>query len=495
MLWQWMAGRRRRLSLAAGCIGLALALTTTARAVDPAPLAPPPPGTADTEVLPIDLPTALRLAEAANPTIAVARQRVEEAYARQIQAEVLWLPNLQWGPAYLRHDGQIQNSAGVVFPTSKSNLFVGGGAALRVDTAEALFAPLVARRLTAAAGAAAQAVSQNVQLDVAFAYLDLLQVHGALAVNADVLARAAEMLRRAEIADRAEASKTKADVKRARTEYALRQQERISLQGQAGVASARLARLLLLRPTVTLVPTDPVIVPVTLIPDNGSLDELVAQALRNRPELSSNRAVAAAALARWRQARISPFIPRLEVTYFAGTFGGGQDSFMGTFQGRGDGLAQAVWELHNLGIGDRALVRERRAQYGVANLQVVEIEARVAEEVVAAVRLAQARWQSLTSAQTAVSEAIQMWDVLEKLQFGVLGPKKEYESLEPLLAIQALAQARNQYLTEVIEYNRAQFQLYVALGQPPLEALPQAVPHPVQVPVNPPPFQPRPLKP
>src|SRR6516165_2316622 len=64
---------------------------------------------ADTEVLDIDLPTALRLANAGNPTIALARQRVAEAYARLRQAQLVVLPDLQLTPSYLRHDGRIQN--------------------------------------------------------------------------------------------------------------------------------------------------------------------------------------------------------------------------------------------------------------------------------------------------------------------------------------------------------------------------------------------------
>src|SRR5262249_44533932 len=54
----------------------------------------------DVRSLPIDLPTVLRLADASNPTIALARERVREAYAHLREAEVLWLPNLQTGPAY-----------------------------------------------------------------------------------------------------------------------------------------------------------------------------------------------------------------------------------------------------------------------------------------------------------------------------------------------------------------------------------------------------------
>src|SRR5258708_2285087 len=46
---------------------------------------------------PIDLTTALRLAEAENPLIAEARQRVGEALALQLRANVLMLPTLNAG--------------------------------------------------------------------------------------------------------------------------------------------------------------------------------------------------------------------------------------------------------------------------------------------------------------------------------------------------------------------------------------------------------------
>ncbi len=443
-----------------------------------------------TEVLPIDLPTALRLVNASNPTIALAQQRVEEAYARLSQAQLLWLPDLISGPAYERHDGRLQDTVGNILTTSKSDFFMGGGTALRIESSDALFAPLIARQLVRATEAASVTTSQNVQLEAALAYLDLLQVHGQLAINADILARDQELQRRAEGAVKAGLSKTPADLNRARTEVQLRLQERINLSGQARVVSARLARLLLLRPTVGLVPAEPAIVPIRLVDEEGSLDDLVAQGLLNRPELAEGRALVAAGLARWRQARLGPLFPRLEVAYTAGTFGGGVDASVNNFGPRGDGIACAVWELHNLGFGDRARMRERRAQYNQATLHVIEIQSRVAEEVTAAAQSARARRETLLAAQSAVREASEMWRILERASFLMLTPQRQLDALEAVLAVQALAQARTTYLNEVIEFNRAQFQLFVALGQPPLLALPKAEPLPLEVPVAPPPWKP-----
>ncbi|MCE9531531.1 MAG: TolC family protein [Planctomycetes bacterium] len=443
------------------------------------------PPVRDEGKLPIDLATALRLANAQNPTIALARSRVAEAMARQDQAEVLWLPNLSAGSTYIRHDGNTQNQLGLVFVTSRSSVFAGGGSQLRVDTADAYFLPLVARRLTQAEVQFAQATTNNLQLDVASAYLDLLQVNAARAINADTLLKAEQMLDRAKAADKSGLSKTGGDINRARTEVALRRQERIELEGRSSAASARLAKLLLLQPDVELVPADPVVVPIRLVEPDLTLDRLIDLAILNRPELAANRSAVLAARERVRQARFGPLLPRVQVDYLNGTFGGGQNSYVGKFENRGDGAAMAYWELRNLGFGNAAQVRERRTQMDQAALRVAAVQAEVGAEVTESAKLAAARFRTLDDAQDAVREASELYRKLLATQFGMVGPNPRYDALEPLLAIQSLNQARVQYLTQVIEFNRAQFRLFTAIGQPAECALPNAQVQEIRTPVLP----------
>jgi outer membrane protein TolC len=445
-----------------------------------------PPPVFSGPVLDIDLPTALRLVNAGNPTIAVARARVDEAYARLREAQALWLPNLETGPAYNRLDGNNESSHGEVFRVSKSALFEGGGAALRVQSSDALFAPLIARRLAQAEDAASRAVTDQVQLEVALAYLDLLRAYGALAVNADTLGRAEELFRAARAAKEEGKSKTGADLERASTEVQLRTEERTELEIPAAEASARLAQLLLLDPTVNLRPVDRAVVPIALVPEGGtSLDEMVAVALMNRPELAESRELVAAALARWRQAGLGPLLPRLEVAYYGGTFGGGTNGTLDHYSSRGEGAAQMVWSLQGLGVGYLAHTRAQRAVYNQASFHVSEVQAQVGAEVVAAAKAAQSHRRSLDSAQLAITEALGMWRKLRDASFGMAHAQGRFDPLEGLLAEQALNQARLQYLVQVIEYNKAQFRLYRALGQPPENALPRAVSLPVKVPAAP----------
>jgi outer membrane protein TolC len=441
-------------------------------------------------ILPIDLPTALQLVDTNNPTVALARRRVDEASALEQQADVLWLPDVRGGPTYDRSDGQNQNSNGTIASVSKQSLFAGGGAALNWDTPEILFGRLVAERQTAAAQAGARATSSDVQLDVAIAYLELVRVRGAIAIYRNAEARAEEMLRNAEAADKAGLSKTAADINRARAEVDLRRNEGFRLEGQAGVASARLARLLLLRPDVSLTPADPRVLPIALVPETMTLNDLLATAVANRPELRQSRALVGAAAARLRQAQVGPFIPRVQVDYEGGTFGGGANSQMSDFGARSDGTVEAYWILHNLGAGDAAQVRTRQAQADEASIDASDVHSRIAEDVISAFHLVEANRASLQTAQQAVQQAAETWRRLSATSFGLAGAEHQYDPLQPLIALRDLAQAYREYLDVVIDYDTAEFRLFWALGQPPLDALSDMKPLPVLVPVIPPPYVP-----
>src|SRR5690606_26086865 len=129
----------------------------------PPPAVPPPAVLQHRDnVFPIDLPTALRLADAENPQVNLAREQIRQAYANQAQAQVLWLPSLRAGVHWNKHDGSIQEVAGPVFDVSRSSLWAGaGGQAVGAGSpaipgvwanfhlADAIFQPLAARQRTA----------------------------------------------------------------------------------------------------------------------------------------------------------------------------------------------------------------------------------------------------------------------------------------------------------------------------------------------------------
>ncbi len=439
--------------------------------------------------MPINLPLALRLANSNNPTIALASARVQEAYLRVDQVNAAWLPDLRTGPLYQRHDGRIQATDGTISSVSKSSLFEHGDIIASWNTSDLLYSPLLARQFAAAQNASASAVRDRIQLEAAITYEDLLRVAGLLRINSEGLQITREMLKNTESAESAGVGKTPADAPQARTELNKRLVERSDLQTQLGELSARLASLLMLDPTLDLYPLDPQVVPLQLVSDQLSLDELVSIGISRRPEMSEARAIADGSRTRLRQAEIAPLLPRLEVAYTSGTFGGGPNDQFNDFGTRGDGTAEAVWELRNFGAGDVIQRRIQRVVVNQAEINLSIVRSRVGEDVAAAAKSARSRLESFRAAQTAVHEALITWQRLRDSSFGIAGADRRYEPLTPLIAGRDLQDAWARYLTEVVEYNKAELRLFWAMGQPVECALPSANELTLQLPALPPPIR------
>jgi hypothetical protein len=147
-----------------------------------------------------------------------------------------------------------------------------------------------------------------------------------------------------------------------------------------------------------------------------------------------------------------------------------------------------AWNLEAFGLGNAAQVRGRQAGYDAAMYRLRETEALVAAQVTEAAAMSGARYETLEPAQEAVRQALEMYRKFRDVSFAAIGPKGQlqFDALETLTAVQALNQARVQYLGQVVEFNRSQFRLYAALGQPALCGVDAAAPQPVAVPVIPP---------
>src|SRR5579871_3691540 len=137
-------------------VACALSAVALLRAADPPTPFVPPAARPDDRTLPISLPAALQLADARALDVILARQRVAASLAALDRANVLWLPSIDVGADYTRHDGQLQDVVGNVFGTNKSALLLGAGPNAYFAVADALFAPLAARQVVRSRRADAQ---------------------------------------------------------------------------------------------------------------------------------------------------------------------------------------------------------------------------------------------------------------------------------------------------------------------------------------------------
>jgi outer membrane protein TolC len=142
-------------------------------------------------------------------------------------------------------------------------------------------------------------------------------------------------------------------------------------------------------------------------------------------------------------------------------FGGGFGSHIDNDRGRFDFDATLYWELRNFGLGERAKRNETGSQYDQARALQISMLDRVAREVVEAHTQVQARRGQIEVAESGIKWATDSYERnLARIREGQGLP------IEVLQSLQALDEARREYLRTLADYNEAQFRLQRALGWP-----------------------------
>ena len=427
------------------------------------------------QVLPINLATALYLSNGRPLVIASAQASVELAAAQYQGTRVLWLPDLHFGLDWYHHEGAIQATSGAIEFDSFSGYGAGGGLTMNFGVTDAIFQPLAARQQLSAREWDVQTARNDAMLGTAQSYFDVQEARGRLAGVLDTAVKSEKLVKRVE--SLAGGLVPGVEVDRAKALLAdLNAQAAVSRTNWR-VASARLARVLRLNPGSVAVPLEPPHLQITLIAPQFSVDDLIPCGLMNRPELASQRAAVQATLELLRQERLRPLLPSVVLegsgpggTVMGGVFGGGQGGSVGTSGGRTDVSAGLVWTLNNLGLGNRALIRARAADQEKALIELFNIQDQVAQEVVQAHAQVEGARVEILQAETSVKEAnITFLGMLEALsQTRGVGDSLQLvvRPQEAVAALQQLNQAYDQYFIAIASYNRAQFQLFHALGYP-----------------------------
>lgn len=423
--------------------------------------------------VPIEFGEALVIAAGENPQAAFARQRINEAFAQARAAEILWVPSLRAGMNYNKHEGTIQDVAGNIIETSRGSVYTGLGAqavgagspavpglVVNFHTRDLVFQPRIADQVLAASRQASRAVTNDVLLETALAYNDLLE---ALEIEA-IAAQTRDNTRRL-VTVTGEYARTgqglPADADRALAELAVREVEFQRALESVEVATVRLARVLSQDPTIKLSPQESSIVPIDLAPTHRSLPQLVACGLSNRPELAESRFLVGAAVERLRREQNAPLIPSVLLGLSYGGNGGGIGGDIDNFDDRMDFDAIAYWELRNLGLGEQAARDAARAQLEQARWRQVQVMDQVAAEVAEAYAQVTARRRQIELAESGIAAAGDSYRRnSERIQDALGLP------IEALQSIQALDAAQRLYVRAVADYNRAQFRLHRALGCP-----------------------------
>jgi outer membrane protein TolC len=438
-----------------------LAVPPTAAAFDGAP------------TLPLDFATALGMTQTQNPRIAFAQAQIAQAYAQSRSARVMWLPSLRAGMNYNKHEGRIQDVIGSNIETSRGAMYGGLGASavgagspaipglyMQFHTTDAIFQRQIAGFALRARQSQSAAVTNDQLLETALCYLTLLDALQRNAIARETL-RHGEALVNLTADFAATGAGNLADADRAGAATALLRNEVVRTEEAIATASARLAQQLSTDPAILIVPLEPTVIPIDLIPPEMADANLVATGLSNRPELAANRALVNEAVSRLQREKHAPWLPSIVLGMSYGAFGAGTGGDIEHAADRLDLDAVAWWEVRNLGFTEAAARANSSAQIQQARMREVETMDLVAREIVEAHAQVRARRRMITVAEEGIKSSQQSYDRnLERIRNAQGLP------IEVLQSIQALDAARRDYLRSVTDYNQAQFRLQRALGWP-----------------------------
>jgi outer membrane protein TolC len=457
--------------------------------------------------LPINLGAALRLADARPLIVAAAQAGAWVAEAQLAHARVLWVPTLNLGAAYYRHDGfgpdtkRGQNAAANPLNQNLNFLYAGGGlvqsaygtggvvtdtAATPVAmrswpnmTADMIFEPLAARQVLNARKWDIQAAKNDALLQTAEAYFSVHEHRGRYAGALDAVDKGQKVVARVE--ELAKDLVPRAEVDRSKRLLATLQQHAASAREAWRVRSADLTQVLRLDPRVVVVPLEHDHLQITLIDPARPLRELTMMAVLNRPELAAQKALIEAAQARIRREKWRPLLPNFFLNGFqtpgmriqAGVFGIGSGNSMNLWSFRDDFIPSVAWSVEGFGAGNLALVKEQRGKQSRAVVDLYRMQDQVAAEVTRSQAQLQSAAVRVGEAERAVRRALTNFNknyegLKQTTRFeNVL--IQVYRPQEVVAALEHLAQTYDEYFGTVADYNRAQFQMFHALGYPAAE--------------------------
>lgn len=483
-------------------------LAIPARPSQKSPLELPPPANGEVSKLglpplengdrryPINLATALRLADARPLIVASAQASAWVAEGELQKAKVLWLPDLNLGFDYIRHDGNGpdtlrgvnipggQNAFGQYSPANfgrqqdqNINFFYAGGALFLMRNAtDMIFEPLSARQRLNAARFDIQTAKNNALLQTARAYFDVHRYRGRYIGALDCVVKGRQLIEKIN-ALRSDLIPL-LEVDRARTLLGFLEQLANSDRQNWRRSSANLTQVLRLDPRSVVEPMEKDHMQITMIDPARSLDDLMPIGLTNRPELAGHQAMVQAALVRIRQEKLRPFLPVLQWNGFqtpyeqiqVGAFGIGNGGKMNLWSARDDVSPQGLWQFDACGLGNIAMVKWRRGEASQATIELFKAQDMVAADVTRAQARLQSAAARVVQAERELRGALSNYNGV----FEGLGQTKRFGNLlqlvfrpqEVVFSLKLLKLAYDDYYSTVADYNSAQFEMFHALGYP-----------------------------
>ena len=403
---------------------------------------------------PINLETVLKLGGANNLTIQEYKQRQELALANLAKAREWWLPDIYTGTTIHQLWGNAMNSDGKIFTdVNRQNFWGGLGLNATWDFGDGIFKANAAELKAQASVYRTQAEQNKALLNVIQTYYDFLaaqlyyEAYEQLAAQADTIA--SQIAIQVTVGLRYES-----ELLLAKSNYKHLQVEMLNAKTEYNNKSATLVKLLNLDPSMKLVVTDKVLVPLELITTENMAISFDS-AYQSRPELKSMELVLQSLNMEKKTTTTGLLLPELRI----GTYGSYFGDVFSPINPTSEINAALIWKIPVGRLTYGGTLKQYNVRIALQENQMQQAKAQVNEEMISArEQITTAKEQTEIALEGSQLAEQALRQSMERQQLGTVRP------FEILQAQEIYIRSRLDYLKAVASYNKAQYAYYVATG-------------------------------
>ena len=413
------------------------------------------PSRAQENVMPINLEMALSIAGADNLTIKEYQLRQELALADLTKAKEWWLPDLYAGTSFHQLWGNAMNGNGAFFTdVNRQSLWGGVGVNASWDFGNGIFMANAAELKSEAVVFETEAKQNQALLKVIETYYDFLvaqlytKAYEQLANQAGIIAD--------QIGIQVEAGLLfESELLLAQSNHSHYKVQMMTAKIQESTASAMLLELLNIDASAQLVSTDSVLTPLELEESELDLETSFDPVYEKRPEIKSMDLMLQTLNAQKKTTTTGLLLPTFSVGAYGSYFG----AVFSPINPTSALNASLIWKIPTGRLIYGGELKQFDVRIALQENQILQAKAFISGEVMAFRRKAVIVKQQLEIALEGSRLAEKALDqCVQRQQLGTVRP------FEILQAQEIYINARLDYLASVSMYNKAQYQLFVALG-------------------------------
>jgi len=408
------------------------------------------------KIIPVTLETVLKLAGADNLKIAEFNAKYELAKARKLEAKEWFLPTISPGLLLMSYSGYAQNTDGsfineFVDGSSKNFIWTGVGVTANWDFGDKVYKYLAAKQEVTGADYARQAETNQRVLEAVKAFFDLSAAQSKLTALQKVATKSEDIVRQIEV-QVIQGIRYKSDVLLAKANLNHIKIE-VSRSNMAILEkSNKLMNILNIKDDAVLFSSDTLLVPVDIV-DSSQVD--VSVAYSNRPEVLQVQSNIESLTISRKSTTTGLLLPAINLGLNDGLLG----PYFNPLGNRFTYTAGLQWNVP-LGLlffgGSR---KQYDARIQIERIRLDQTKNNVRQEVSDAYAMLDAVKKQMRLAAEALGFANEALDQsMQRQKLGMALP------LEVFQAQKQLVEAEIDNITAISEYNKAQYSLYVALG-------------------------------